>query len=186
MNNITLTGYLNNVKEIGEKTKVANFSYSIKTKEKEFKNVFIEVYFSKNLDIDNKQKYIIKGFFVGDVWNDKETGKEKNILKIRINSLEPLKEKKDYRNNFEITASVSNIKQISDAITVFRLSYPIKLKDQTIKYIYVDALISNNEDIENRTKYNFKGFFTGKVWIDKKTGKERKKVQLFCTEVKPL
>jgi len=181
MNILQLTGYFNNVREIGEKTKIANFSYTIKNKEKKFENVFIEVFFSKDLIINEKIRYIIDGFFVGSTWIDKKTKKKKNISKIRINSITPLKEKTDYRNNFKIYGSIINIKKISDNISIGQLSYSIKTKDNKTEYIYIETIFSNNMEIKEKIFYNFSGFFTGKVWENSHTKKIRKKIQLYCS-----
>ena len=167
MNDLKLTGYFNNIKEIGLKTKVANFSYSIKNKDGIFNNIFIEVYFSKDLEIKKNTRYIISGFLVGDIWIDKKTGKERNNSKIRINSIKELREKENYKNYFKIKGYVSNLKSISDKISIFRLSYPIKMKDNTIKYIYVDSLISNELKIENKKNILLKVFLLVKFGMIK-------------------
>lgn len=89
-NTVELTGFLNKVKTLSSGMNVASFSVSTKVSgngtDAKYKNGYINVISKQPLT--EGAKVTIKGFITFDFWEDKDTGKERNAMKIFVNEIE--------------------------------------------------------------------------------------------------
>lgn len=89
-NNIELSGFINNVKELPSGMSVGTLSVGIKnTKagegEKSYKNGFVNIVTKEKLV--NGAKVTVKGFVTFDFWEDKGSGKERQAIKVFANEV---------------------------------------------------------------------------------------------------
>ena len=87
-NNVELSGFINNVKELSSGVRAATLSVGVKTNkgDKPFKNGFVNIVTKQ--DLTNGEKVTIKGFVTFDFVEDKvNPGKEKQYLKVFVNEV---------------------------------------------------------------------------------------------------
>ncbi len=88
-NEVTLTGFVNNVKKLNSGINVGTLAVSTKVsgknEEAKYKNGFINII--SKLPLPEGKKVDIKGFITFDFYEDKVSGKEKNSLKIFVNEI---------------------------------------------------------------------------------------------------
>lgn len=89
-NEITLTGFINNVKTLQSGTYVGSLAVGTKVSPKgedvKYKNGFINII--SKLPLEEGRKVDIKGFLTFDFFEDKSTGKEKNSPKVFITEIQ--------------------------------------------------------------------------------------------------
>lgn len=89
-NEISLTGFVNNVKQLSSGTYVASLAVSqkisAKGEEAKYKNGFINI--MSKLPLPEGKRVDVKGFVTFDFYEDKTTGKEKSSLKVFVNEIQ--------------------------------------------------------------------------------------------------
>ena len=89
-NEISLTGFVNNVKQLSSGTYVASLAVSqkisAKGEEAKYKNGFINI--MPKLPLPEGKRVDVKGFVSFDFYEDKNTGKEKSSLKVFVNEIQ--------------------------------------------------------------------------------------------------
>jgi len=180
-NSAVISGYANKVVSLGE-----NFgfqiAYSVK-KDAEYKNVWVSARSIKGTKIEEGKRYIFEGFISGDAWTS-EDGKERNKPVLIISKATEMVSGDKSRNEFVFTGKAIQLKTLPNGNIVGSLAYNVTLADKTEKPAYYQFIAQKKVEVA-AGEVEVKGFFTGDVYVDKETGKDRNKTKLFVQECKP-
>ena len=89
--NFVATGFVNNVKEVGEKLVVFSLAVGVKQEDGTYKNGFVNCKANKEkVQIKEGDRVTVKGFPTFEFWTDKDSGRERQRMVVFVQEVEPV------------------------------------------------------------------------------------------------